>query len=245
MDEKTILLFDDYLQGALSANDRIALESQLENDSRLQDAFTIFKDLNEHLAHTFSQERKHVKESIQQSSEAYFEEVATLKKDVKVIRLKPLRYLVAASMVMLFGVIFWLQMQEASYEDYAPNGNIDLVERSGDESAFAKAEQRFNKRDYRNAILFFNNILETDPNNAQVLYYKGIALVEIDEYEEGQKVFQELVQGNSVFKNKAQWYIGLSLLKQDRIQECKLILQMLPETAEDYEQAQELLKKLD
>lgn len=243
MDEKTILLFDDYLQGALTPEDKKSLELRLESDTELQDAFTIFKDLNGHLSHTFSKERGALKTSLEQASTQYFDK-ETVKKDVKVIRFKPMRYLVAACVVMLFGTIFWFQMQEATYSDYSFKGSIDLVERGGVEDAFAKAEKAFNNASYEESIPYFEAILEADPANAQILYYKGIALVEVDEYTKAEKVFQNLIQGNSLFKTKAHWYLALSLLKQDRIEDCKIQLQMIPESAEDYERAQDLLKKL-
>lgn len=245
MNEKTILLFDDYLEGALSEKDTNALESRLEKDAELQDAFAIFKDLNGHLSHTNSKERANIVATLEEASNSYFNKNKSVKKEVKVIAFKPMRYLVAACVVFLFGTIFWFQMQEASYGDYSFKGRIDLVERSGGEEAFAKAEKAFNDRSYIEAVLSFDTILKTDPDNAQVLYYKGIALVELDRDQEGQNVFEKLSQGNSVFKYKAQWYKGLSLLKQDKTQECKAILKLLPETAEDYDRAQKLLKKLD
>lgn len=244
MDEKTIALFDDYLQGALSPEDKKSLELRIESDEELKDAFAIFKHLNGHLSHTFSKERADFKLSLEKASAQYFDKETAAKKEVKVIRFKPMRYLVAACVVMLFGTIFWFQMQEATYSDYSFKGSIEFVERGGVEDAFAKAEKAFNNGAYEDAIVHFDTILENDPLNAQVLYYKGIALVEVDEYAKAEKVFQNLIQGNSLFKNKAHWYLALSLLKQDRIQDCKILLQMIPESAEDYERAQDLLKKL-
>jgi len=245
MDEKTILLFDDYLQGVLSQEDKIALESRLESDPELQDAFTIFKDLNGHLSHTFSQERDAFKRTILQASNDHFESKSLLEKEVKVVKFKPLRYLMAASVVMLFGAIFWLQMQEASYNDYSFKGSIDLVERGVGEDAFAKAEKAFNNASYKEAIVYFDTILEKDSANAEVSYYKGIALVETGDYQAAESVFSNLSAGSSIFKHEAQWYQALSYLKQDKKEQCKTLLEDIPEQAVVSKKAQELLKKLD
>lgn len=244
MDEKTILLFDDYLQGALSPEAKDTLESRLKNEPDLKDAFTIFRDLNEHLSHHLSEERTTFKDTLKTLADAHLDTSVVPKKEVKVIRFKPLRYLVAACAVILFGAIFWTQMQNASYSDYSFEGTIDLVERGGDESAFAKAEKDFNNGLYSDAIVSFDAILASDPNNTQVLFYKGIASVEIENYADAEQIFVNLSTGNSVFKYKAQWYNALNFLKQGDTDRCKQILQDLPQEAENYKNAQELLKKL-
>jgi tetratricopeptide (TPR) repeat protein len=244
MDEKTILLFDDYLQGALSPEAKDTLESRLKNEPDLKDAFTIFRDLNEHLSHHLSEERTTFKDTLKTLADAHLDTSVVPKKEVKVIRFKPLRYLVAACAVILFGAIFWTQMQNASYSDYSFEGTIDLVERGGDESAFAKAEKDFNNGLYSDAIVSFDAILASDPNNTQVLFYKGIASVEIENYADAEQIFVNLSTGNSVFKYKAQWYNALNFLKQGDTDRCKQILQGLPQEAENYKNAQELLKKL-
>ena len=41
MDEKTMLLFDDYLQGALSLQEQNELEQRIQAEPELADAFTI------------------------------------------------------------------------------------------------------------------------------------------------------------------------------------------------------------
>ncbi|GGG35791.1 hypothetical protein GCM10011344_40860 [Dokdonia pacifica] len=244
MDEKTILLFDDYLQGALSPEEKDRLELRLKTEPELKDAFTIFKDLNGHLSHQFSDERTSFKDTLETLADKHLKTTEAPKKDVKVISFRPLRYLVAASVIVLFGVTFWFQMQDVGYDDYSFKGSIDLVERGGDESAFAKAEKAFNEGLYTDAISYFDDIIGNDPDNTQVLFYKGIALVETEDYVNATSIFTKLSNGNSVFKYKAQWYNALNFLKQENIEQCKQILLKLPPEAENYNEAQELLKKL-
>ncbi|RMB56777.1 hypothetical protein EAX61_13325 [Dokdonia sinensis] len=250
MDEKTILLFDNYLQGVLSLQEQRDLEARIAKEPELADAFTIFKEVNGHLSHTFSQERSDFKNTIERSANAYFEDANSPRGTIsgnspsKVIALKPWRYLVAASVVLFFGVMLWMNFQSASYADYAFDGTISLTERSGGELAFAKAEKAFNSQSYEEAILFFDTILSNDPENAEVAYYKGIALVELGKHAEAESLFEQLAQGGSVYKYKALWYNGLSHLKRKDIEGAKTILNKIPSDAEDYEKAQELLDKL-
>lgn len=244
MDEKTILLFDDYLQGALSPEAKDTLESRLKTEPALKDAFTIFKEVNGHLSHQLSEERVAFKDTLETLADQHLKTTTTPKKEVKVISFKPFRYLVAACVIVLFGITFWVQMQEVSYDDYSFKGTIDLVERGDDVAAFAKAEKAFNNGEYSEAIIEFDTILADDPENTQVLFYKGIASVEIEDYAKAALIFENLSSGTSIFKYKAQWYHALNYLKQGDTDQCKQILERLPQEAENYKDAQELLKKL-
>ena len=250
MDEKTILLFDNYLQGALSIQEQRDLEARIVKEPELADAFMIFKELNGHLSHTFSEDRNAFKNTIERSADAYFENsgaairTASDQKKTKIIPFKPWRYLVAASVILLFGVITWMNFQGVSYEDYAFEGTVSFTERSGGELAFAKAEKAFNSKSYDEAILFFDAILSKAPDNAEVAYYKGIALVELENHTEAERLFEKLALGGSVYKYKAIWYNGLSHLKRKDKEGVKALLSQIPPDAEDYENAQELLDKL-
>lgn len=245
MDEKTMLIFDDYLQGALSLQEQKDLEQRIQNEPELADAFTIFKDLNGHLEHTYSQERSDFKAQLETIGNTHFKKTTTVEtKETKVIRFTPLRYLVAASVIFLFGFIMWMQLRAPSYSDYPVDQEISLTIRTEGELAFAKAEKAFNAGAYEEAILFFNSILSNTPNNAEVSYYKAIALVELNNFSEADTIFSRIANGNSVFKYKALWGEALSKLKQGDTKRCAEILQKIPAEAEDYEKAQTLQDKL-
>lgn len=244
MDEKTIRLFDDYLQGALSPEAKKAFESRLKTDPALNDAFIIFRDVNQHLRHHHSEERATFKSTLETIADQHLDALVAPKKEVKVIRFNPWKYAIAASVVLLIGFMFMYQPGQPLYADYAFNEPISLVERDGEGTAFAKAETAFNAKKYQEAITYFDAILASDSANAEVQYYKGIALVEIENYEQADAIFSQLADGNTLYKHKATWYNALSKLKQGDENACKQLLEKIPVSAEDYEVAQELLKKL-
>lgn len=244
MDEKTILLFDDYLQGVLSLEAKAAFESRLKTEPALNDAFIIFRDVNQHLRHHLSEERATFKSTLETIADQHLDTSVVPKKEVKVIRFNPWKYAIAASVILLIGLLFMYPSGEPLYADYAFNESISLMERDGEGTAFAKAETAFNAKEYQEAIVYFDAILASDSANAEVEYYKGIALVEIEKYAEADAIFSQLADGNTLYTQKATWYGALSKLKQGDKNACKQLLEKIPTTAEDYEVAQELLKKL-
>jgi len=244
MDEKTILLFDDYLQGALSPQAKEAFESRLKKDPALNDAFIIFRDVNQHLSHHLSEERAMFRSTLETIADQHLKTQEVPKKETKVIRFTPWKYAIAAAVIVLIGLTFMFSSGDPLYADYAFNESISLVERDGEGTAFAKAETAFNAKEYLEAIVYFDAILAADSANAEVQYYKGIALVEVEKYDEAAAIFNQLTDGNTLYKHKATWYNALSKLKQGDTNACKQLLEKIPVTAEDYKVAQELLEKL-
>jgi len=249
MDEKTLQLFDDYLQGALSIANQKALEERIANEPELADAFVVFREVNGHLEHQLSEERSDFKSQLEGLADAHLDvssnEQTKSKKETKVIAFRPMRYLVAASVVIFFGAMFLFNSGAPTYEDYAFDGKVNLVARDGGDIAFAKAEEAFNNKSYEEAIEYFNSILSSSPRNAEILYYKGIALVELLQFDEADALFARLGATPNVFKYKAIWYGALSKLKQKDKVACIALLKTIPASAEDYNKAQELLDDLE
>ena len=81
--------------------------------------------------------------------------------------------------------------------------------------------------------------------NPELHYFYAIALIETNDYAKAETLLKEIKSGTSVYKEKATWYLALSNLKQKKLEECKIYLKQIPTDAEDYDNAQKLLKRLD
>ncbi len=240
MEENKALLFEDYLQKKLSEEERTAFENKLTNDPAFAEEFSIYNALNTHLKNIHSNQRAAVQQTVSQAGDTYF----SVKK-TKVFTLKPWHYSVAASVLLLIGISIFTFNTGVSYDDYAFSNTISLVERSNAKPVIKSAETSFNQKNYKKAIEYFNQILTEQPDNNEVLFYKGIALVETNNYTAAELVFTKLQQSQSIYKNKALFYLALTKLKQKDYEGCKKLLITLPETAEDYPKAKEILRKLD
>lgn len=244
MDEKTTTLFEDYISGNLSEVEVTDLEQRLDTDSELAASFLTFTHLSAHLDNEYSQEREQFKNTTSNVDSSFRMDTAALRKVPKIRRLTFIKYAIAASVVLFFGVLYALQWNTVSYDDYAFDETISLVERGGANTAFAKAENAFNTGKYDEAIRNFDIIL-ADGQNAEVSYYKGIALTEINNFKESEAIFKMLENGTSAFKFKAQFYRALSYLKQDKKAAAITAFKQIPKEAVMYAKAQEILKKLE
>ncbi len=242
MEEKDYILFDDYLNGTLSVNDKKAFEEQLKVEAEFNESFLNYKELSGFLENKFENE---------QSSQAFEENLKSIsnthfnKDEVKekVIKFKPWQYAIAASVAILFGV-FIFSGDSATYNDFSNHNSISLTVRGENDVLLSKAEKAFNEKDFENANLYFDQILDADHGNIEIQLYKAISLIEINKFNTAYKLLANISEGASVFKYKAMWYMALGKLKQEDYNACERILNKIPEEADEYNKAKKLLRKL-
>jgi cytochrome c-type biogenesis protein CcmH/NrfG len=105
------------------------------------------------------------------------------------------------------------------------------------------AQDAFNSKKFKQATVFFEEILKTD-KSAEIRFFYAISLLEENNFNMAENIFQELHKGSSIYKEKALWYLALSKLKQKKYEECRSILETIPSHTEDYQKAQQLLNDL-
>ena len=241
MNEENYLLFDQYLQNEMSVEEKYAFEKQLAADESLALAFETFKEMQFQLTNkfTFEKDRATFKANLKTISEAHFKS-----SHPKVIKLKPWYFAVAASVAVLVGVFFLNQNSNPSFEDFDHPEQAYFSERGTLDAILKQAEIAFNAKEYKKAIPLFETILKQN-KNAEIHYFYGISLLEENQFQPAEIVFNELKSGTSAYKNKAIWNLALSKLKQKDYKACKEILLTIPADYENFEEVQKLLKELD
>ena len=240
MNEERYILFGQYLENELSAEEKTTFEKQLSEDPEFASAFEIFKELNLHLENKFGNEKelKAFKKNLKSVSKEHFKA-----KKSKVVAFKPWQYAIAASVAILVG-LFVFQNINPSFEDYNNPEMATFIERGNVNENLKLAQDAFNAKNYKAAIPHFEVVLNST-KTAEIQYFYAVSLLEDNQFQKAETNLTELKSGTSVYKNKATWYLALSKLKQKDYKSCKEILQTIPEDFEDYDQVQELLNELD
>ncbi|GAB5398644.1 MAG: hypothetical protein Aureis2KO_02290 [Aureisphaera sp.] len=244
MDEATTLLFENYLDGLLSEAERSAFEKQLEEDDEFSSQFKTYQEVRNHLSHEFSKERSDFKTQLEEIGTAYFEESTLEEKSPKVIRFKPWQYGIAASIALLIGFFVIQNTGSIAPGDYQFSEQILLTERSGDTDVLKQTEISFNSGNYNEAISHLGRLLESDPENSELLFYKALSHDALAQYTEADNLFERLHEGTSLYQHKAAFYKAISLWKRNNIEGAKALLKTIPETTSEYKDAQRILKKL-
>lgn len=245
MEELKYIEFDKFLNNELTETEKISFEERLNSDADFKQEFEIYKALETSLSSKFKneEEEKELRNTLTQLGSRYIKE-ETVKKETKVISLKRYRNLmVAASIALLIG-FFIFKNGNPIYSDFSKHHSLELVVRGDNNEAITKAEEAFNTKNYKTAFAQLTILEEQLPNDVEIQLYKGICLIEMDQFSQAETIFNTISNGNSAFKNKATWYKALNLLKQEKFEACKEVLKTIPESSEEYEQVRKLLKKL-
>lgn len=245
MQEQDYILFDAYLSGSLNAESIQIFEDRLTSDAEFKMAFNDFQQTERFLKHQFNNEEKtqSFKRNLEQISSGFFEKEAA--PESKTIQIKPWYYSVAAAVILLFGFVIAQQFSNPTYDDFSDYGTISLTVRGGEGNLKTKAENAFNQKDYRDAEKHLSQLLQTDQDNIELQLYKAVCLMELNKYEEADALYQNVIQSPSVYASKAKWYLALSKLKQKEKAESIQVLKSIPVDAEDFNSAQDLLRKLE
>jgi hypothetical protein len=241
MNEERYIEFGQYLDNEMTIEQKITFEKQMSEDKELASAFEIFKELNLHLSNKFGNETElnAFKQNIKSISTEHFKD-----KKSKVIAFKPWQYSIAASVAILIGLFVFMQNNNPNFEDYNQHENAYFIERSSVNENLKKAQDAFNSKNYKEAITNFEKVRKQNESPEIQLFY-AISLLEYNQFQKADVYLMDLKLGNSVFKNMATWYLGLSKLKQKDYKSCKEILKSIPSDYEDYEQVEQLLNELD
>ncbi|OOV19668.1 hypothetical protein [Flavobacterium sp. LM4] len=241
MNEERYLLFDQYLLGEITVEERNSFEKEISENPEFAAEFRTFKEVQVQLENKFGheQERKAFKENLSNIANKHFN-----KEKPKVVLMRPWYYAAAASVAILFGLFFFDYNQNPSFNDYNHPGQAHFTERSNTNVNLIQAEKAFNDRKFKEAIPFFEAVLK-DKKTSEIQYYYGVSLVQTGQYKKAEGVFNELKSGNSVYKDKSLWNLALLKLKQKDYNGCKEILETISQDYEDYDEVQELLDALD
>lgn len=244
MNDQDYIVFEGYISKTLSEKEITGFEDRLESDQAFKQAFNTYNELNEFLEQKFENQdaSNAFKGNLDTISKSYFKTEKTVK---RVARFTPWKYAIAASIVVLFGFFLFDNFSEPTYSDFSSHDNISLIERGTQASDVKTAETAFNSKDYSKADMAFKSLLELDNTNTEYQFYRAISNIELDKFDIAEGLLHSLKEGHSVYKHNAIWYLALSKLKQKKYDACIEILNIIPEEADDYKDAQKLLKKLN
>ena len=242
--EERYVLFDKSISGDLSVEERIELQNALASDPLLKEEYDTYKALNSYLQSNFDNNNQEnaLKASLDDIGNRYFSSQVK-SKNVKVIKMPKWVYAAAACIIVLLGT-YLFNPSYPSYNDYAVIPSLALTERGTNPEEVKRAEDLFNSAQYEQASKELQELLSSDPVNSKLKFYYGLSLLEQEKFNEAYTVFEELRNWQSIYKYRAAWFQALGLLKQKRFEESKKVLLQIPEEAEDYKKAQELLNKL-
>ncbi|OEK07795.1 hypothetical protein A8C32_15010 [Flavivirga aquatica] len=273
--EETYNQIDDYLRGVMGKNDILLFEEKMKSNDLLKKEVAINKLLKSAISNDIEREINpdiyekeevskiklyrnssefiEAKKTIEESAKQYFERTDPKQKTIK----NKLVYYasIVAAVLLIFLTIRFTGNQEPQnlYNDYKDWDALpSLIVQGHTNLLLSKGELLFEDQKYDDAISIFIQFLEQQKNlgnfktHPYVVSYTGISHLELGNYQEALKYFDQLEQSSTIDYSRAYWYKALLYIKKSNTPKAKeqLMLILKDEKNYNYSKAKKVLKKL-
>jgi hypothetical protein len=218
-------LINGYFEGSLSQNQLKEVSSLLKTDAEFASEFEFQKELRTALK---KEERSELKKMFSDLS-------AEQKTETKVVQLRP--WLAAACIAMLLGVASWFYFSNGDINtdklyaaNFVPYENVVHPIERGNELEDLKS-QMFSAYEAQDYDLWFALLaqLETKQKGDYINFYNAIVYMKLENHEKAIPLLKGYINNNGELDDRATWYLALSLLKFNEIEESKKALSILIE----------------
>ena len=209
-------LIQKYLDNDLSDKDMKRFEADLEVSSKLQDDLALYQEVDEALADTevlsFREQLTDLRREKQQSG-------GTGKSSIRFT--KPWHYAATAAIALflaigLASVLDRPMNNKDLLKKYYKPYEVALINRSDNSTLdlFLKnAEILYQRGEFEQAAIYFEKVLEEQPDLAGTNLYTGISYYELERYYDAKNSLNKVIEHNdNLYIEQAEWYLGLCFL---------------------------------
>lgn len=136
-----------------------------------------------------------------------------------------------------------------AFEKYYTPYEVSVTYRSGNEAVdriLINALEKYEDKDYEQALVLFEEVLEYRQKDMAVNLYSGISYMEEEKYQKAANSFNSIIANNdNLFIEQAKWYLAMCYLRTEKTEKAKLVLnQIINEDSYYKDKAIKLLKDL-
>ena len=258
---KSTILIEKYLDGTLKGEKLKDFIHHMDNDKELQELVILHKEIDDSIREDdidgFKSKLDKVYLEFRKSEDRGKEEsVHDLKPSGRMFSM-PLRILLVAAGLDIFiiiGVHLYILIQRNNsgdklYSKYYQPYVSDITVRSEDLTTdrVGDAILHYNESRFDAAYQNFLQIVDSDNDNYMARFYLGLTCMEKDKIDEAIVQFKNIIENSrSPFIYHSQWYLALCYLKNENIEEAKILLEaIISANTFHRKRAEELLKKID
>ena len=255
------ILIDNYLKGLLSKDEEKSFLERLESDTEFKEKLQLEEQLFNSLSNDSwsysNEENPEVKEYVELLREDDLQDLkktlAKTNNEFNSNKQKSTKrlfyYLAAASIVVFLGLQIFFNQNRSNqelYNEYVSLNDLpSFVSRGDSTDELAKAQSFFEDKKYQEALSIFQSQLNTSDTKANLYIYKGLAEAQLEKYTDAEKTFNVLINSDLIDAQKGCWYKALLLLKTNRVEEAKKLLDnVISKSLYNHKKAKQLLSDL-
>lgn len=256
METDWYIMFDEYLHGRMSREEKSAFEAELSSNEEMGSAFLIYSTI-EMMGRDGSDRDKEreLKRSLETLNAKYFK--FETQESTKTVSIFSKKY-VKASMAIAAGLLVLMIALTVLYQ---PEQNINSLAEQYVETHFSQLSQTmdptpdslqlgivaYNQGDYARALQLFQEVQARQPENAEIIQNIGLVYLRTGDFEEAVSQFEQLAAMENLYSNSGKFLKAVTLMQRNELgdkQEAKSLLeQVVREDETGREQAEEWLKQ--
>lgn len=248
-------LIDRYLNNQLSTSELAEFNNLIRIDTSFKKRFEEYKA--KILQQKELSEKPEIlsieKEPLQKVSSEKVEKIRSTKKSVG--SLKKMLWISAAALAILLAFFYFMNIDsnpntqdlfDQNFKAY-PNELVHIERGDENLNSLQKTMLKYQNGDFTAALIDFENILNTNPNN-EIKFYTAITHMAAGDSDQGLMIFRNLAMDKQFkYLHAVNWYKALAYLKRGDIEDAKKDLKAIVDSDQRYQRsnAEKLLATLE
>lgn len=259
MNEQDLILIHKYLRNELSSDEKILFKDKVSSDKKFRERVDLENSVDNSLNNeswsfiknsNSIEVKKYQKVFQSEETQELRNILQKVQKEYNSTRLKKswILYLTTAAIVIIISTILLIPKEISNQDLYAKYLDktelLTLVDRGRTDSILSTSQVLFDKKEYAKVVELLYKEIDTT-NNSNVFIYLAISQIELERFDDAEKVLDKLISSNLLDAEKGHWYKGLLYLKSDQIEDSKKQLNLIIENnLYNKDKATELLEEL-
>lgn len=241
---------ENYINNELSVEEMASFDAELASNTRLREEINLIKNINLALA---EDDVMRLRANLQNIASQAADQKQNQRAFAGKFNFKRIvTSTVAASIILLLGLTGVLTRQQSSgdiyqkfYSVYQGPGTVRSATLN-ENKIFNLALQKYENKDFNEAIDLFGQVISNDPKNMAGHFYSGMSLQEKGKYSSAISEYKTVIDNkDNLFTEQAQWYTGLCLIQTNENKKAYKQFKKIAESNGFYKQkATDILKKI-
>lgn len=231
---------DRYVNGLMNVDERNQFEQRMREHVELAESVHMHRDVLMGVEYYFLKELKQeLNNADQQKTKSSIKTYLAIAASVCLLASAGLTY------YLLFATSSSNELFMTYFEPY-PN-IIAPITRSSENASYEEVMQLYEAAQYAEVIPKLNLLIENRSENLELVFYRGVSYLGANQPERAMADFKTVIKGGEKnFLEPSYWYLGLSQLKMDKIEEAKVSFEKLKEKEGALaKQAREVLEDME
>ncbi|MBU8891266.1 MAG: tetratricopeptide repeat protein [Bacteroidales bacterium] len=209
---------EKYIDGELEKNEILNFEKLLSGDQDLKRDYDLSVEINNSIIEDDVM-------ALRDTLDYMYNDEQKVKRTPSVFANRRFYYAAASAALLIAtgGMVQRLSSPDLGnnevFEKYYTPYEITVTHRSGNtevDRLLLNAFEKYENKDYEQALVLFEEVLESRNNDMAVNLYSGISYLEEEKYQKAKSSFSNVISDDdNLFIEQAKWYLGMCYLKTE------------------------------